>query len=407
MNMNKFYLKIEEFMNNYRSIINNLHNTPLYKLFNMALYIALYKGPEVPINIIILYIFKILCIVITIIMPLSLVIYSIFMMSNIISKNKEYWWKENRHNYHNSKYDYIKQLFKIIENVVLSQRIFVFTFSSLSFIIIFAIIKFKLPNLLTGDNDSYLYKKYLLYSIVFFILILFIIVIYIIINFRKYNRVYKYNKAINNIYIKYLNKDYLKIICNNFVDKNNLLTNFCNIKNIPTSLQLDEYLSTLNIDSINKDNVDLNDDDNKSTDNVIANKYLSTLITHQWLIFIYENQSYPETKENKMCRELKLDTIMNDKMYNIFYCYLETVQHPFESNIEDNLLKITDYSKETFPNNYKIYMKIIDKYLSINNEMSMNISNIKKEDISEINLLIILVIILILYSIGLFVLPDK
>ena len=407
MNMNKFYLKIEEFMNNYRSIINNLHNTPLYKLFNMALYIALYKGPEVPINIIILYIFKILCIVITIIMPLSLVIYSIFMMSNIISKNKEYWWKENRHNYHNSKYDYIKQLFKIIENVVLSQRIFVFTFSSLSFIIIFAIIKFKLPNLLTGGNDSYLYKKYLLYSIVFFILILFIIVIYIIINFRKYNRVYKYNKAINNIYIKYLNKDYLKIICNNFVDKNNLLTNFCNIKNIPTSLQLDEYLSTLNIDSINKDNVDLNDDDNKSTDNVIANKYLSTLITHQWLIFIYENQSYPETKENKMCRELKLDTIMNDKMYNIFYCYLETVQHPFESNIEDNLLKITDYSKETFPNNYKIYMKIIDKYLSINNEMSMNISNIKKEDISEINLLIILVIILILYSIGLFVLPDK
>jgi len=407
MNMNKFYLKIEEFMNNYRSIINNLHNTPLYKLFNMALYIALYKGPEVPINIIILYIFKILCIVITIIMPLSLVIYSIFMMSNIISKNKEYWWKENRHNYHNSKYDYIKQLFKIIENVVLSQRIFVFTFSSLSFIIIFAIIKFKLPNLLTGGDDSYLYKKYLLYSIVFFILILFIIVIYIIINFRKYNRVYKYNKAINNIYIKYLNKDYLKIICNNFVDKNNLLTNFCNIKNIPTSLQLDEYLSTLNIDSINKDNVDLNDDDNKSTDNVIANKYLSTLITHQWLIFIYENQSYPETKENKMCRELKLDTIMNDKMYNIFYCYLETVQHPFESNIEDNLLKITDYSKETFPNNYKIYMKIIDKYLSINNEMSMNISNIKKEDISEINLLIILVIILILYSIGLFVLPDK
>jgi len=404
--MDKIYLKIEKFLNQYKTFIENLNSTPLYKLFRMAIYVALYSGPEPAVNIIILYIFKILCILITIIMPTALVIYSIFMMSNIINKNKEYWWKENRHNYNNSKYDYIKQLYKIIENVVLSQRIGVYTVSSLSFVIIFAIIKFKFINLLSGGDEGYIYKKYLLYTIVFFLLILFIIFIYIIINFRKYNRVYKYNKSINNIYIKYLNKDYLKIICNNFVDKNNLLTNFCNIKNIPTSIQLHDYLLTLNIDNINKDNVDLNDDENKSTDNVIANKYLSALITHQWLIFIYENQSYPETKENKMCRELKLDTIMNDKMYNIFYCYLETVQHPFESNIEDKVLKINDYSVNTFAENYKIYMKIIDKYLSINNEMSMNISNIKKEDISEINLLIIIVIILILYTIGLFLLPE-
>lgn len=404
--MDKIYLKIEKFLNQYKTFIENLNSTPLYKLFRMAIYVALYSGPEPAVNIIILYIFKILCILITIIMPSALVIYSIFMMSNIINKNKEYWWKENRHNYNNSKYDYIKQLYKIIENVVLSQRIGVYTVSSLSFVIIFAIIKFKFINLLSGGDEGYIYKKYLLYTIVFFLLILFIIFIYIIINFRKYNRVYKYNKSINNIYIKYLNKDYLKIICNNFVDKNNLLTNFCNIKNIPTSIQLHDYLLTLNIDNINKDNVDLNDDENKSTDNVIANKYLSALITHQWLIFIYENQSYPETKENKMCRELKLDTIMNDKMYNIFYCYLETVQHPFESNIEDKVLKINDYSVNTFAENYKIYMKIIDKYLSINNEMSMNISNIKKEDISEINLLIIIVIILILYTIGLFLLPE-
>lgn len=404
--MDKIYLKIEKFLNQYKTFIENLNSTPLYKLFRMAIYVALYSGPEPAVNIIILYIFKILCILITIIMPTALVIYSIFMMSNIINKNKEYWWKENRHNYNNSKYDYIKQLYKIIENVVLSQRIGVYTVSSLSFVIIFAIIKFKFINLLSGGDEGYIYKKYLLYTIIFFLLILFIIFIYIIINFRKYNRVYKYNKSINNIYIKYLNKDYLKIICNNFVDKNNLLTNFCNIKNIPTSIQLHDYLLTLNIDNINKDNVDLNDDENKSTDNVIANKYLSALITHQWLIFIYENQSYPETKENKMCRELKLDTIMNDKMYNIFYCYLETVQHPFESNIEDKVLKINDYSVNTFAENYKIYMKIIDKYLSINNEMSMNISNIKKEDISEINLLIIIVIILILYTIGLFLLPE-
>jgi hypothetical protein len=99
---------------------------------------------------------------------------------------------------------------------------------------------------------------------------------------------------------------------------------------------------------------------------------------------------------------------MNDKMYNIFYCYSETIQHPFESNIEDKILRMKDFSSSSFTgDNYKVYMKIIDKYLSINNEMSINISNIKKEDINEINLLIIIFIILIFYTIGLFLLSDS
>ena len=67
-----------------------------------------------------------------------------------------------------------------------------------------------------------------------------------------------------------------------------------------------------------------------------------------------------------------------------------------------------DFSSSSFTgDNYKVYMKIIDKYLSINNEMSINISNIKKEDINEINLLIIIFIILIFYTIGLFLLSDS
>ncbi len=401
------YTYMQQFIGKYKNLINNLDKIPLYKLFIFMMFIFKYE-PIKEVNIILLYIFKILCISITVIMPVSLVIYSILMMKNIINKNKKYWWKENRHNYHNSKYDYIKQLFKIIENVVLSQRITIYTICALSLIIMLAVIKFKFSDLISGGDISYKYKKYLTYTSTIFIIILFILILYLIINFRKYNRVYKYNNNINDIYIKYLNKEYLKIICNNFIDENNLLTSICNIKKLPTSEDLRNYLNTLNINTIDNYNVDLNDKENKTNDNLIANKFLSALITHQWLIFIYENKSYPETVENKICRELKLDTIMNDKMYNIFYCYSETMQHPFESNIENNILKMDNFSSTTFNiDNYKVYMKIIDKYLSINNEMSINISNIKKEDINEINLLIILFIIIILYMIGLFILPDS
>lgn len=401
------YLQIQQFIQKYKELITNIQNTPLYKLFIFMIFIFNYK-PIKPVNIILLYIFKILCIAITIIMPISLVIYTILMIKNIINKNKQYWWKENRFYYHNSKYDYIIQLFKIIENVVLSQRITIYTVTSLSLIIMLGLIKFKFSDLISGGDISYKYKKYLIYTTSIFIIIFFIIIIYLIINFRKYNRVYKFNKSINEKYLKYLNKDYLKIICNNFVDENNIFTNICNIKKLPTSEDLRNYLNTLNISSVNNYNVDLNNNENNTMDNKISNQFLSALITHQWLIFIYENQSYPETKENKMCRQFKLDTIMNDKMYNIFYCYSETIQHPFESNIEDKILRMNDFSSSLFTDdNYKVYIKIIDKYLSINNEMSINISNIKKEDINEINLLIIIFIILIFYTIGLFLLSDS
>lgn len=404
MNINIY---IRQFIEKYKNLINNINNFPLYKLFIFMMFIFTYE-PIKPVNILLLYIFKILCISITIIMPISLLIYSIIMMSNIIKKNKEYWWKESRHNYHNSKYDYIRQLYKIIENVVLSERITIYTICGLLMISIIVIIKLKFSDLIYGGDTSYKYKKYLNYTTAIFVIILFVVILNMIINFKKYNRVYKYNNNINEVYIKYLNKDYLKIICNNFIDEDNLLNNKCNIKKLPTSEDLFNYLNTLDINTIDNYNVDLNDKENKTTDNINANKFLSALITHQWLIFIYESKSYPETKENKMCRELKLDTIMNDKMYNIFYCYLETIQHPFESNIEDNIFKMNNYSSTIFNvDNYKVYMKIIDKYLSINNELSMNITNIKKEDINEINLLILIFIILILYTIGLFILPDS
>ena len=403
-----FYNKIQIFLNQYANFITQSRDTPLYKLFTYMLLVFTYI-PDNEINILLLYIFKILCIIITIIMPLSLIIYTILMMNNVIKKNKEYMWKEERYNYNNSKYDYIKQLFSIVGNVVLSQRIAIYSICIISFLIMLLIIKFKFPDLITNGSDvSFNYNKYMIYTTAVFLVILFTIILYLITNSRKYNRVYKYNKNINDKYLKYLNREYLKIICNNFIDENYLLTTKCNIKTKPSSKQLQDYLNSLNIDKIFSSNIDLNDKDNKSNDNIIATKFLSALITHQWLLFIYNNQSLPETKENKMCSQLKLNTIMNNKMYNIFYCYSETMQHPFESDVENNVIKIENYSTQNFNSeNYKVYVKIIDKYLSINNEISMDISNIKKEDINEINILMIFYIIMILYAIGLFILPKS
>ncbi len=402
------YNKIQIFLNQYVNIITHSRDTPLYRLFTYMLLVFTYI-PNNEINILLLYIFKILCIIITIIMPLTLIIYTILMMNNIITKNKEYMWKEERYNYNNSKYDYIKQLFSIVGDVVLSQRIAIYSICVISFLIMLLIIKFKFPDLISNGSDvSFNYNKYMIYTTAVFLIILFIIIIYLITNFRKYNSVYKYNKNINDKYIKYLNREYLKIICNNFIDENYLLTTKCNIKTKPSSKQLQDYLNSLNIDKIYSSNIDLNDKENKTSDNIIATKFLSALITHQWLLFIYNNQSLSQTKENKMCGELKLNTIMNNKMYNIFYCYPETMQHPFESDVENNVIKIQNYSTQNFNSeNYKVYVKIIDKYLSINNEISMDISNIKKEDINEINILMILYIIMILYAIGLFMLPTS
>ena len=92
------------------------------------------------------------------------------------------------------------------------------------------------------------------------------------------------------------------------------------------------------------------------------------MITHQFLLFIYNNQYKEKTNDIKFYSELKLDNILNNKLDNIFYCYKETTtQFPFVENVEGQLLKYD--SKRYFTENYNVYTRIVDKYLEINNEL--------------------------------------
>lgn len=342
------------------------------------------------------YFLKVFIPLIIIVMPLILAIYSCILLSNIIGKNKEYWWSTNRFNYDNTKYIYIKELFDIF-GIILSRNILIYLGLCIIFMITFLIIKVKFPNLI--DEIGHNFKQILYLNLSIFTLIFLIFLTYLSINYNKYKRIYEYNKEINNVYIKYLNKDYVKIICNNFIDDDNMISNICNIEKMPTSTDLNDYLNKLEIANIRIGDVDLDNEYNDSIGNNTARKFLSALITHQWLIFIYENNKNKLTNDNKSCREFKLSTMTNDSMYNIFYCYEEKLQFPFSSDVENDIIK--GQSKEYFKSNYEVYTKIIDKYIELNNNVADNISKIKKEKVDEITIIILIAIIFIIYLIGL------
>jgi ATP-dependent Zn protease len=84
----------------------------------------------------------------------------------------------------------------------------------------------------------------------------------------------------------------------------------------------------------------------------------------------------------------------------MFYCYNEKLQFPLTSDVEGELL---NKSSNLYFDNYKVYTAIIDKYLQINNTLAKNITNIKKENIDEITITILIAVLFIIYLIGLFV----
>jgi hypothetical protein len=374
---------------------------PLNNMFIICIEIF-YKVKSDDLHKIFVYFLKIFIPLVIIVMPFILAIYSCILLSNITGKNKEYWWSTSRFNYDNTQYLYIKQLFNIF-GIIISRNILIYLGLCLIFLITFLIMKVKFPYLI--DEVGHNFKQILYFNLYVFTLIFFIFVTYLSINYNKYKRIYEHNKEINNVYIKYLNKDYAKIICNNFIDDDNMISNICNIEKLPTSTDLNEYLNKLEIENIRVGDVDLDNEYNDSIGNNTAKKFLSALITHQWLIFIYENSKNKLTNDNKSCREFKLSTITNDSMYNIFYCYHEKLQFPFSSDVENDIIK--GQSKEYFKSNYEVYTKIIDKYIELNNNIADNISKIKKEKVDEITIIILIAIIFILYLIGLLFLFNK
>ena len=401
--LNKLYEQIKEIINTFKKFTQNINDyMPLNKLFLIIIYIFNYKFDnedenELNIN----TIAKLLISAIIIVMPIILVIITLIKLDNIIKKNKQYWWAKDKYNYLNTRYMYLNKFYNLY-GIILSSDILLYLGCSISFIIIsiilFVTVKFK--KLI--DNDKCIdFKKIFYYNSTIFLVIFLIITIFLSLNYSKYNRVYKYNKHINNIYIKYLNKDYIKTICNNFIDDENNITDICEFKEIPDTNNLNNYLKSLDIKSLQTHDLDLDNENIEINYNTqTANKFLSAMITHQFLLFIYNNQYKEKTNDNKFCSELKLDNILNNKLDNIFYCYKETTQFPFVENVEGQLLKYD--SKRYFTENYNVYTRIVDKYLEINNELAKNITNIKKENIDEIIIVIFIAVLFIIYLIGLF-----
>ena len=383
--------------------IDNINDyMPLNKLFQIIIYIFTYEF-QVELNIYFIYTLKFLFSIIIIIMPIILLIITLINFNSIISKNKKYWWTKEKYNYLNTKYIYIKKIYNIF-GITLSQNILKYLSLSISFIIVSSILLIKFKDIIDNDNDiSKHFYKILYYNGALFLVIFLIISIYLAINYNKYNRVFKYNKNLNNIYLRYLNKDYMKKICNNFIDDDNNIVDTCTFKSIPNTINLNEYLNTMKTEYERIEISDLELDNENTTINYstqTANKFLSALITHQFLTFLYNNQFNEKTKDNKFCRELKLDNILNNKIDNIFYCFKETTQFPFTTNIDGELLGSA--SQIYFALNYEVYTKIIDKYLEINNNLSEYITNIRKENIDEITITIFIAILFIFYLIGLF-----
>jgi predicted PurR-regulated permease PerM len=87
-----------------------------------------------------------------------------------------------------------------------------------------------------------------------------------------------------------------------------------------------------------------------------------------------------------------------NKLSNLFVCFKETTNHPFNINII-NVLK--QYKTNAGAAADKItdqaIGKIYEKYLSINNELSRHISTISKSKLNETILQIIISIVFIIY----------
>jgi len=401
-------LQIKYIIDTLKHFSQNINDyIPLSKLFFIIIYIFSFKikdfkwEKDEDVNVYIVYIVKFLISAIIIVMPIILLIITMIKLDNIIKKNKKYWWAKDKYNYLNTKNIYIKKIHNLF-GIKLSENMLLYLTCCIAFGIILIIIFVKFKALIDTDKN---FKKILRYNAAIFLVIFLIITIFLSLNYSKYNRVYEYNKEINNIYIKYLNKDYIKTMCNNFIDDDNNITDICKFKQIPNTNDLNNYLKGLDIRSIQIQDLDLDNENMEINYNTqTANKFLSALITHQFLLFIYNNQYKEKTNDNKFCSELKLDNILNNKLDNIFYCFKETTQFPFVENVEGQLLKTE--SSQYFTENYKVYTKIVDKYLEINNKLAKNITNIKKENIDEITIMILISILFIIYLIGLFLVFD-
>lgn len=339
-----------------------------------------------------------LVIISLVILPIVLVVITLIILINKYLKIKKHWWlneNETTLHLHDTNYDYIKSIIKFNDNIMFSKLSFIYAVLIIYYIVFYIYLK---KNHWTNNN---LLNKILTSGNYLFIFMFIIILMYLLVNYYKFINTYHNNNNINNIYLKYLNKDYIKIICNNFLDENGNVNKSCKLLKMPNENDLNGYLRTLQLSKLREEDINLNDDENKTYSNTQANKFLSALITHQYFISIYNNK-------HEKCNSFKLDTLVNKKLDNVFLCYSKDIKYPFEHNIEDSIIN-KNMKQIYFNENYRVFTKIIEKYISLNNDISKNIIEIKKYNVDEKYLLLVFLILLIIYISILYfiILPNK
>jgi hypothetical protein len=342
-----------------------------------------------------------LVIISLVILPIVLVVITLIILINKYLKIKKHWWlneNETTLHLHDTNYDYIKSIIKFNDNIMFSKLSFIYAVLIIYYIVFYIYLKKKHW---TNNNLFIKLNKILTSGNYLFIFMFIIILMYLLVNYYKFINTYRNNNNINNIYLKYLNKDYIKIICNNFLDENGNVNKICKLLKMPNENDLNGYLRTLQLSKLREEDIDLNDDENKTYSNTQANKFLSALITHQYFISIYNNK-------HEKCNSFKLDTLVNKKLDNVFLCYSKDIKYPFEHNIEDSIIN-KNMKQIYFNENYRVFTKIIEKYISLNNDISKNIIEIKKYNVDEKYLLLVFLILLIIYISILYfiILPNK
>jgi len=378
-------------------IYNTFNNSNIHELIKVIQNIANEYPKLEKSNIYYQYFIK-LVIISLVILPIVLVVITLIILINKYLKIKKHWWlneNETTLHLHDTNYDYINSIIKFNDNIMFSKLSFIYAVLIIYYIVFYIYLK---KNHWTNNN---LLNKILTSGNYLFIFMFIIILMYLLVNYYKFINTYRNNNNINNIYLKYLNKDYIKIICNNFLDENGNVNKSCKLLKMPNENDLNGYLRTLQLSKLREEDIDLNDDENKTYSNTQANKFLSALITHQYFISIYNNK-------HEKCNSFKLDTLVNKKLDNVFLCYSKDIKYPFEHNIEDSIIN-KNMKQIYFNENYRVFTKIIEKYISLNNDISKNIIEIKKYNVDEKYLLLVFLILLIIYISILYfiILPNK
>lgn len=359
-NFNTFFISFSKYISD--------KTNPLYNVF--ILINEVFKWNNNGDNSFSIYLIKFFVIIIILILPFIILIYLTIIISRNINKNKKYNWmvNNNKYNFDNTHFNYIKNLIYINSFLIFSQTMFILFIFTLSFVATYFIIKTSYSSIFDIPDFS----KFINYNVSFFLFIFSVILLYIVLNLSKYNNVYNYNNNINQLYSEFLDFELVKEICNKFKNNNGIIEPVCNLNNNKKVKDNNTIIKFLN-EYYNKNIID-------------AKIYVKAIITYKWLYSMSDNN-------NSYCNSFNID--YNNNMYNIFYCYKETHSFPFENDIE-NILP-DNIKKDT-----KLYTEIYEIYYKFNNDIATNISNIKKSNINENDIILFLFIIFLIYFIGLF-----